>query len=183
MAVALAKSDAASSPASAWKAEYGRFWPDGHRLYAPVTGIQPGEVGLINARTGPTKLSTGVMVLCADDTEFTYITPQGHPFAGWITFSAFEEGETTFAQIHLLIRPNDPIYEAAFFVFGSRAEDKMWQHTLRQLAAHLGTTADVETDIVKVDRKRQWKYFGNIRHNSVARTSVRKPIWRKPSAS
>ena len=165
---------------SIWKAEYGRFWPDGHRFYAPITGIRPGEVGLINAKSGPTKLSTGVMVLYADDTSFTFMTPQGHPFAGWITFSAFEEEGTTYAQIYLLIRPNDPIYEVAFLTFGSRAEDQMWQHTLRELAAYLGTPGAVATEIVRVDRKRQWKNFGNIRHNSVARTSLRKPIWRTP---
>lgn len=163
---------------STWKAEYGRFWPEGHRFYAPITGIQPGEVGLINAKSGPTKLSTGVMVLYADDTSFTYITPEGHPFAGWVTFSAFEEDESIYAQVHMLIRPNDPIYEMGFLMFGSRDEDKMWQHTLRELSSYLGTDSEVETEIVRVDRKRQWKKFGNIRHNSVARTWLRKPIWR-----
>ena len=96
------------------------------------------------------------------------------------TLSAFEEEGTTYAQIYLLIRPNDPIYEVAFLTFGSRAEDQMWQHTLRELAAYLGTPGAVATEIVRVDRKRQWKNFGNIRHNSVARTSLRKPIWRTP---
>ena len=37
---------------------------------------------------GGMKLSTGVMVLYADDESFTLMTPQGHMFAGWITFSA-----------------------------------------------------------------------------------------------
>ena len=36
------------------------------------------------------KLSTGVMVLYADDESFTLMTPQGHMFAGWITFSRHE---------------------------------------------------------------------------------------------
>ena len=34
-------------------------------------------------------LSTGVMVLYADEESFTFMTPQGHVFAGWITFSAY----------------------------------------------------------------------------------------------
>ena len=38
---------------------------------------------------GGLKLSTGVLVLYADDESFTLMTPQGHMFAGWITFSAF----------------------------------------------------------------------------------------------
>ena len=33
-------------------------------------------------------LSTGVLVLYADDESFTLMTPQGHVFAGWITFSS-----------------------------------------------------------------------------------------------
>ena len=39
------------------------------------------------------KLSTGVMVLYADDESFTLMTPQGHMFAGWITFSATERDD------------------------------------------------------------------------------------------
>ena len=37
---------------------------------------------------GKMKLSTGVMVLNADEESFTLMTPQGQMFAGWITFSA-----------------------------------------------------------------------------------------------
>ena len=37
---------------------------------------------------GGVKLSTGVFVLYADEESFTLMTPQGHMFAGWITFSA-----------------------------------------------------------------------------------------------
>ena len=33
---------------------------------------------------GKMKLSTGVMVLYADEESFTLMTPQGHMFAGWI---------------------------------------------------------------------------------------------------
>ena len=41
---------------------------------------------------GGLKLSTGVLVLYADEESFTLMTPQGHMFAGWITFSAFDRG-------------------------------------------------------------------------------------------
>ena len=41
---------------------------------------------------GGLKLSTGVLVLYADEESFTLMTPQGHMFAGWITFSAFDDG-------------------------------------------------------------------------------------------
>ena len=46
------------------------------------------------ALPGKMKLSTGVMVLYADEESFTLMTPQGHMFAGWITFSATEATAT-----------------------------------------------------------------------------------------
>lgn len=157
-----------------WKAEYGRFWPKYNKFYAPIAGIKPGEVGLIKGSTGPVRLSTGVMVLYADDVSFTYMTPEGHPFAGWITFSADQQDEVTHAQALALIRANDPVYEVGFMFGGNRAEDKMWEHTLRSLAEYLGAPGEVTTTRVKVDRKRQWKHFGNIRHNSAIRTMLRR---------
>ena len=32
-----------------WKKRFPEFWPPGNRFYAPLTGIQPGEVALIRA--------------------------------------------------------------------------------------------------------------------------------------
>jgi hypothetical protein len=150
-----------------WKASYGRFWPKTNRFYAPISGIKPGEVGLITGKAGPTKLSTGVLVLYADARSFTYMTPEGHPFAGWITFSAHEEDDHTVAQVLALIRSNDPLYEMGFVVYGNRAEDKMWEHTLRSLAGHLGSKHEPTSERVVVDPKRQWKHFGNIRRNAM----------------
>lgn len=150
-----------------WKANYGTFWPETNKFYAPMSGIQPGEVGLITGKTGPVKLSTGVMVLYADDRSFTYMTPEGHPFAGWITFSAHESDDHTVAQVQALIRANDPMYEVGFMTFGNRQEDRMWEHTLRSLARHLGSNHEPTTDRVKVDKRREWKNFGNIRRNAM----------------
>jgi hypothetical protein len=157
-----------------WKAEYGRFWPTYNKFYAPIAGIKPGEIGLIKGASGPVRLSTGVMVLYADDVSFTYMTPEGHPFAGWITFSADEKDGVTHAQAHALIRANDPLYELGFMFGGNRQEDRMWQHTLRSLAEYLGAPGEVTTTRIKVDRKRQWRQFGNIRHNSAIRTMLRR---------
>jgi hypothetical protein len=140
-----------------WKSQYGRFWPKTNRFYAPLAGIKP----------GPTKLSTGVMVLYADARSFTYMTPEGHPFAGWITFSAHEEDDHTVAQVSALIRANDPLYEAGFMVFGNRAEDKMWTHTLRSLSTYLASPHEPTAERVRVDRRREWKNFKNIRRNAM----------------
>lgn len=150
-----------------WKRDYGDFWPETNRFFAPLAGIKPGEVGLITGRSGPTRLSTGVMVVYADERSFTYMTPEGHPFAGWITFSAREEDGRTIACVDALIRANDILYEAGFALFGNRSEDRMWQHTLRALAHRFGSDEEPTTQRVKVDRKRCWRNFWNVRHNAL----------------
>jgi hypothetical protein len=157
---------------AAWKKNYSSFWPPGDRLYAPFTTLNTGDVAVINSTQGGVTLSTGVMVVYADDQSFTFMTPQGHPFAGWITFSAFEEHGGTAAQIELLMRTGDPIYEAAFMTFAGKREDKMWQHTLRSVAAHFGSEEPVSQDVVCVDPKRQWSQTKNIRHNAAIRSGV-----------
>jgi hypothetical protein len=158
-----------------WKARFPDFWPSGNRFYAPITGIAPGEVALINlAMPGRVKLSTGVLVLYADEESFTLMTPQGHIFAGWITFSAFagsREGETV-AQAQILMRANDPLYEIGLGLGGHRQENRFWEQTLRALAAHFGVAADVETRSVCVDGRRQWWRVGNLRHNAGVRSGL-----------
>ena len=44
--------------------------------------------GGMTAPGGGPLISTGVMVIFADDESFSFMTPQGHMFAGMITFSA-----------------------------------------------------------------------------------------------
>jgi hypothetical protein len=150
-----------------WRANYGAFWPAGSRFYAPITGIKPGEVGLISGRAGGLTLSTGVLVLYADDTSFTFMTPEGHPFAGMITFSAAATPTGGIeARIQLLIRAQDPLVEMGMALGGHREEDRMWQATLTNLAAHLGHRVEVDTVVLCVDRRRQWRRVGNIRHDA-----------------
>jgi hypothetical protein len=156
-----------------WNANFPRFWPAGNRFYGPITGIAPGEVGLISMTLpGKTKLSTGVLVLYADDESFTWMTPQGHIFAGWITFRAFDDAGVTVAEAQVLMRANDPFYELALFLGGHAQEDRFWQHTLTQLAAHFGVMATVETRTVCIDSGRQWRRAGNIWHNASIRTTI-----------
>src|SRR3954470_9824011 len=97
---------------TAWKDHFPEFWPEGNRFYGPLTGIEPGDVALLNmALPGKMKLSTGVMVLYADTESFTLMTPEGHMFAGWITFSVTEVDTDTVAQAQVLMRASDPIFE------------------------------------------------------------------------
>src|SRR5437588_7263519 len=139
----------------AWKENFPQFWPTGNRFYGPLTGIAPGEVALLSlSMPGGIKLSTGVLVLYADEESFTLMTPQGHMFAGWITFSAHEEDGCTVAQAQVLMRANDPIYEAGLRLFAHKTEDVFWQQTLKALATHFEVAeAEVETHVVCVDPK------------------------------
>jgi hypothetical protein len=43
----------------------------------------------------------------------------------------------------------------------------MWEHTLKSLADYLGSSSQVQSMIVCVDKKRQWRNFGNLRHNAM----------------
>jgi hypothetical protein len=160
-----------------WKRNFDSFWPSDAHFYGPLTGIAPGEVALLNLAVGGMPLSTGVMVLYADDESFTLMTPQGHMFAGWITFSAYEDGGATVAQAQVLMRANDPIYELGLQFGGHRKEDVFWQHTLRSLAAHFGVTgATVRTNVECVDPRRQWAHASNIWHNAAVRTAFALPL-------
>ncbi|MDQ4076030.1 MAG: hypothetical protein M3220_07265, partial [Chloroflexota bacterium] len=60
-----------------WKERFPEFHPSENRFYPSLAGIQPGEVVLINAMTPGGPVSTGVMVLYADDESFTLMTPEG----------------------------------------------------------------------------------------------------------
>jgi len=156
-----------------WKAEFPTFWPKGSQFHAPLTGIEPGEVALLEAPVGGgLKLSTGVFVLYADDVSFTFMTPQGHMFAGWITFSAAEENGETVAQTQVLMRAQDPLTEVGLALGGHRKEDRFWQETMKALAARFGVEAEPETTVVCVDRRRQWGRAANVRHSSAFRSGI-----------
>lgn len=161
---------------SAWKQNFPSFWPRGNRFYVPLTGITPGEVALLTVRAGGMPLSTGVLVLYADDESFTLMTPQGHMFAGWITFSAYRQDELTIAQAQVLMRANDPIYEIGLRLGGHRAEDKFWAQTLTAVGAHFDVTGQpVETEVICVDPRLRWAYARNIVYNAAIRTTLLGP--------
>jgi hypothetical protein len=165
----------AIEPAAAialWRSNFPDFWPKGNRFAGALTGINPGDVALLDlAVGGGVKLSTGVFVLYADNESFTLMTPQGHMFAGWITFSAEREGDETIVQALVLMRANDPLYEVAMTFGGHRKEDKFWAATLTALGERLGVPdPKVETKTTCVDTKRQWRHANNVWHNSMIRS-------------
>ncbi len=156
-----------------WKQRFPEFWPEGNHFYGPLTGIAPGEVALLNMTLpGRMKLSTGVMVLYADEESFTLMTPQGHMFAGWITFSATERDGETVAQVQVLMRASDPIFELGLMLGGHRQEDQFWVHTLQNVAAHVDQAREVDVQVVCVDRRRQWSRWTNVWHSSAIWSTV-----------
>jgi hypothetical protein len=157
---------------SIWKQRFATFWPRRGRFYGPATAIAPGDVALLNMDiAGGLRLVTGIMVLYADQESFTFMNPQGHMFAGWITFSAAAEDGRTIAQVQVLARANDPLYELAMPLGLSRIEDRFWQQTLGALAAHFGAEqATVQTSVVCVDRRRRWANARNLWHNAGVRS-------------
>jgi hypothetical protein len=154
-----------------WKQEFPSFWPKGNRFYAPLVGIAPGEVALISLSAGPMRLSTGVMVLYADAESFTLMTPQGHMFAGWITFSAFEEDEDCVVQAQVLMRAQDPLSEVGLTLGGHKAEDRFWCSTLRALVGRWNVEQEPDVSVVCVDPRRRWSQAGNIWHNAGIRST------------
>jgi len=166
---------AAIAPTAAiavWREHFPEFWPAGNKFAGPLTGIRPGEVALLDLSVGGgVKLSTGVMVLYADAESFTLMTPQGHMFAGWITFSAERSDDSTIVQAQALIRANDPLYEIGMMLGGYRKEDQHWIATLTALGHRLGIEAPAVTVEARwVDSRRQWRNAGNIWHNSMVRS-------------
>jgi hypothetical protein len=170
---------------STWKEHFPEFWPKGNRFAGALTGINPGDVALLDlAIGGGVKLSTGVFVLYADAESFTLMTPQGHMFAGWITFSAEREGPKdggdTVVQALVLMRANDPLYEMGMTFGGHRKEDKFWAATLTALGERLGLPdPKVDTKTTCVDSKRQWRHANNIWHNSMIRSVLQTLTFRR----
>ncbi|MBA2381435.1 MAG: hypothetical protein H0V73_04915 [Chloroflexi bacterium] len=118
-------------------------------------------------------MSSGVLVIYADDESFTFMTPEGHALSAWITFSAYRDGEVTVAQVQALERTADPLIELSYVLGANRLNDRFWEATLANLARAVGVVAP-SIDIVKVcvDSRRQWRYVRNLRFSAMFSTAV-----------
>lgn len=164
-----------------WKQNFASFWPKGNRFYGSMTGINPGDVAVLNLAgpggiTGPRGMpliSTGILVIYADDQSFSFMTPEGHMFSAMITFSA-EKEDVTMAQIRALIRASDPIYETGLRMgLIHKTEDEFWRNTLRALASRLGVSnPEVQQQAEILDPKVQWSYARKIWQNAAVRTGI-----------
>lgn len=168
---------AAVSPAGlmrVWKESFAGFWPEGNGFYGSKAGIGPGDVSVLNLKLlGPMKLYTGVHVIYADDTSFTFETPEGHMYAGLITFSAFDDHGTTVAQVQPLTSASDPAYEIGIRLgLGQRIEDVFWHRTLENLAASFGAQGKAEQRNELIDGRVQWSRLLSIRYNAAMWTAL-----------
>ena len=149
------------------------FWPKGSRFYPPVFGIAPGAVGIAElAPVSGAKLTVGLLVHYADEESFTFLTAQGHMFAGWVTFSAMDEDGRTAVHIRIQMRANDPIYELGLLLGGHKTEERFWVWTLRALGRHFGEELAVTSEATLLDPHRQWRRTTNIRYNAFILTTL-----------
>ncbi|MEN6617289.1 MAG: FAD-dependent oxidoreductase, partial [Syntrophorhabdus sp.] len=158
------------------KQNFPSFQPSFNRFYPSPAGIAPGEIVLIDSDTAGGPVSTGVMVLYADDRSFTFCCPQGHPESGFVTFSADEDAGQTIVQVLGLARAADPLYEAAFRFIGSKIQGRIWNHLLNALAAYLGVPAHINDHSVCIDGNRRWSQAKNVWYNAQIRTTLWEPV-------
>ena len=166
---------------AALKENFPSFQPSFNRFYPSPGGIQAGEIVLIDSSTPGGPVSTGVMILYADERSFTFNTPQGHPECGFVSFSAHEGSEGTVVQIFGLARASDPVYEAAFRLVGSKIQTRIWTHVLTSLALYFGVPADITFEQECVDTSLRWSQIGNVYYNAQIRTLIHEPKrWFRP---
>jgi len=162
-------SDAKKTPveiAATTKENFVRFQPPQNKFYPTPAGIKAGETVLIRSSVLGVPILTGVLVSYADDVSFTFMTPQGHPESGWVTFRVFKESNETVCQIQGLARANDPIYEIAFRLHGSKFQEQTWMYVLGSLAKHLDVKGSVTMKKKLIASNLQWSQAGNIRYNA-----------------
>jgi hypothetical protein len=161
-----------------WRSNFPVYWPKGNRFYAPLTRIEPGNVAVLNLdMPGGMALSTGIIVIYADERSFSFMCPMGHMFGGMITFSADSIDGATVAQAQVLIRANDPLWEVVMRLGGFRKEDNFWQSTVKNLAADFGVTAHVQQETTLVDPRLQWSEAKNIWYNAAVRSTLYTFTW------
>ncbi|UCH50536.1 MAG: STAS domain-containing protein [Chloroflexota bacterium] len=136
---------------SIMKSNFPKFQPPENRFFPSAKGIKPGEIILINADTPGGLVVTGVLVLYVGKDTFTFITPEGHPEAGWVTFKALQEKRRVIFQIQGLARASDFVYEIAFRMAGSNLQRQIWTHVLKSFARYTGSSARVQFSMQCLD--------------------------------
>lgn len=152
------------------KQHFPEFQPPINRFYPSKQGITPGAIVLIDSRTPGGIVSTGVLVLYADDTSFSLMTPQGHPEAGWVTFTAKQKKQSVEVKIRGVAGASDPFFEMAFRVAGSKLQESIWKHVLSSLASYLEVEDNVNVEKNIIDSKLNWANTMNLWYNAQIRS-------------
>jgi pyruvate/2-oxoglutarate dehydrogenase complex dihydrolipoamide dehydrogenase (E3) component/anti-anti-sigma regulatory factor len=146
------------------------YQPPENRFYPSGPGIRPGEPVIINARTPAGLMATGVLVIYQDKSSFAFITPQGHPEAGWVSFRTYLDDGVTVLEITSLARASDPLYEIAFRIAGSQIQADIWRHFLESVAQSFHSQAQVRVTQKCIDERICWSGIRNTWHNAQLRT-------------
>ncbi|MEN6319328.1 MAG: STAS domain-containing protein [Syntrophaceae bacterium] len=164
---------------SLWRSEFATFWPPGNYFYpSGRLSVSPGTQAVLNlALPGCLVLATGLMVIYADDTSFSFITIQGHILSGWITFSSFREDSSTIIQVNPLFRASDPLMEMGLRFGAAKQEDIFWHKTLGNLARRLGVSGEISQDDVLIDPCVRWSECANIWYSAAIRSSFYMPLY------
>ncbi|WP_404311718.1 hypothetical protein LG314_10220 [Agrococcus terreus] len=150
-----------------WRVRFGDYWPRSGTFHGRIAALEAGDVSPLTAGG----ITTGVLVIYADDTSFSFITPEGHMFGGLITFSARDEGGTL-VEIRMLVRTADPSWQLLWPAI-KPAESWFWKGTLTNLAADHGVAVkDVDEVTVCVDPRPIWRNWRNLARNGAAATAV-----------
>lgn len=169
----------------AWKSNFALFQPPGNRFYLPNDGVTPGKIMWIDSplpvappfynKPGVVPMTSGVMILYADDESFSVMTPEGFPVSGWNNFSVYEEDGSLVAQVQSFERASDPIYEFGFrFMGGAARQEFVWVHVLTKLSEHFGVKGQATMTRECLDPSIQWAYAGRVWQNAGVRTTLYK---------
>jgi anti-anti-sigma factor len=164
---------------SLWKSEFPLFWPAGNRFFpSGKAPIVPGTVAVLNLPLpGGLMLATGLMVIYADETSFSFITIQGHILSGWIVFNSFQQNDATIIQVNPIFRASDPLMEFSLRLGAAKQEDQFWRATLVNLAHRLGVHGELSQQDVLIDPRVQWFEFKNLRYSAAMRSSIYMPLY------
>lgn len=169
-----------------WKSEFSDFWPPGNRFYPSGNKpVEPGTAAVLNlSLPGGLVLATGLMVIYADETSFSFITIEGHILGGWINFSCFKDAADTIIQVNPLFRAGDPLMDAGFRMGAALQEDKFWHATLERLARRLDVTGDLSQEDILIDPDPNWKAAANLLDSAAIRSSLYMPwYWLKKTGA
>jgi hypothetical protein len=155
-----------------WRRNFSEFWPGDSQLKGR---IEEQEVtGADLEMPAGARIATGLVVVRSDADSFTLMTLQGHMFAGWVRFSAHDDGPKTRVEVEVLMRAGDPLYELGLLLGGHGTEEEFWKQTLRKVAGHFDQGPSVERAATLEDSSRQWSRARNIWYNAAIRTQLQR---------